>query len=106
MKRKTLLLLFSACISQPIWSQDLIKDINAGAASSYAGVIGTMNTGVFFTARNTAEGSEHYITDGTQAGTMLIKDIKPGAGGSTFATYYVKVGNEWFFVARPSADLK
>jgi ELWxxDGT repeat protein len=40
---------------------------------------------VFFTARNTSTGYELYRTDGTPAGTIMVKDIAPGAASSLTA---------------------
>ncbi|NBV05492.1 MAG: hypothetical protein EBS08_07520, partial [Cytophagia bacterium] len=38
-------------------------------------------TQTFFVASTTATGNELWRTDGTDAGTYLVKDINPGAGG-------------------------
>ena len=37
-----------------------------------------------------------WVTDGTAAGTTIVKDIKPGAGGS-IPWGFMKIGNEVFF---------
>lgn len=43
-------------------------------------------TGVF-TASDAASGTELWVTDGTDAGTFLLKDVKPGAQGSLYNGY-------------------
>ncbi len=37
---------------------------------------------IFFTRTTETEGSELWVTDGTAGGTVLVKDIEPGADGS------------------------
>lgn len=37
---------------------------------------------VFFTADSDSHGRELWKTDGTEAGTVMVKDIRPGIGGS------------------------
>ncbi|HEX5154847.1 MAG TPA: ELWxxDGT repeat protein [Parafilimonas sp.] len=63
----------------------MVKDINPGTGSSYdsdntsffasAGVL-------YFNANNGASGTELWKTNGTDAGTVMVKDINPGAGSS------------------------
>ena len=57
----------------------LVKDINPGSASfrlpaSLTNVGGTL----FFSADDGTHGSELWKSDGTAAGTVLVKDINPG----------------------------
>jgi ELWxxDGT repeat protein len=48
---------------------------------------------IFFTANNGTNGTELYKTDGTAAGTTLVKDINPGEGDGASAGYlYTKSG--------------
>jgi ELWxxDGT repeat protein len=53
---------------------------------------------MIFGAYDAANGIELWKTDGTAAGTSLLKDIKPGVGNSTPAAF-CKIGNEMFFSA-------
>lgn len=60
----------------------LVTDIAAGATSSNPyefTVLGDVDTGtlIFAASRSLAEGTELWQTDGTTAGTLLLKDIKP-----------------------------
>jgi ELWxxDGT repeat protein len=88
-----------------LWSSDgttagtvLFKDINPGGGSSGAiflpnisplieNNIGDIHTNlfngkIFFIADDGTHGTELWITDGTDAGTQMVKDINPGAGAS------------------------
>jgi ELWxxDGT repeat protein len=40
------------------------------------------NNKIYFEARDDAHGNELFVTDGTKAGTQLVKDIVPGTDGS------------------------
>jgi ELWxxDGT repeat protein len=77
---------------QELWKSDgttagtvMIKDINPGAtASSPAPLSNALYTfvalgnEVFFAAAGPSVGRELYKTDGTEAGTVLVKDVWPG----------------------------
>jgi ELWxxDGT repeat protein len=77
-----------------LWKSDgteagtvLIKDINLGMiglapAGSYPENLTDVNGTLFFIATDGATGNELWKSDGTEAGTVLIKDIHPGAIGS------------------------
>src|SRR5262245_36651639 len=52
----------------------------------------------FFVATTPTTGAELWRTDGTEAGTVLVKDIRGGRGGST-PTKLTNVGGTLFFVA-------
>jgi ELWxxDGT repeat protein len=56
---------------------------------------GTTNT-MYFGAYDGVNGNELWVTDGTAAGTHIVKDIKTGAGGSNPWGFF-KIGNEVFF---------
>lgn len=95
-----------------LWSSDgtdagtqLVKDINPGTASSnpfilidYSNIFSHTNLyngKMFLSADDGTHGDELWITDGTSAGTQLVKDIRPGSSGGlqNFSTYfYTKSG--------------
>jgi uncharacterized repeat protein (TIGR01451 family) len=104
-------LLFRANASgtgEELWRTDgtlagtaLVQDLRAGTGSSSpylltaAGGLGGM---AFFSAATDAAGRELWKTDGTAAGTTLVKDILPGAGDGIALTYDnddVDLGQEW-----------
>jgi ELWxxDGT repeat protein len=62
----------------------MVKDINPGAGDSYPGRMTKVGDYVVFLATQTGlapVNSELWRTDGTTAGTAIIEDINPSAGG-------------------------
>lgn len=57
-----------------------------------------LNNKVIFKAQNASLGEELWISDGTAAGTFMLKDINSGASGSNIQNF-VKLGNKVVFVA-------
>jgi len=62
----------------------LVKDINPGTAWSQPTSLSAIGTNLFFFAKDGVNGFELWKSDGTAAGTVLVKDIQPGSG--PFAT--------------------
>lgn len=60
----------------------LFKDINAGAAGSFASAWVALGTQAVFTAQDAASGNELWVSDGTPGGTTLLADLNAGAAGS------------------------
>lgn len=83
-----------------LFSQTLVKDIFTGINGANPGIIAPLSNGFLMYANSTGTGKEPWFSDGTEKGTFLLKDIQPGAASSDFATFYVKVGNDIFFVAK------
>lgn len=54
---------------------------------------------LYFVASNDATGEELWRSDGSQAGTYLVKDVNPGKESPSI-TYLAVVGNTLFFSAR------
>ena len=61
----------------------LLKDINPGAGDSSPAALAAIGSTVYFIASDGTQGSELWKTDGTAVGTVLVKDIYPGALGSS-----------------------
>src|SRR5688500_11774564 len=57
---------------------ELLANVNAGTRPSNPGQFTQVGSTVFFAASNSAIERELWRTDGTAAGTMLVKDIRPG----------------------------
>ncbi|PJE38752.1 hypothetical protein CVM52_01100 [Pseudooceanicola lipolyticus] len=82
----------------------LVKDIRAGGSSSPSGMteIGATGTAVF-SATDDTNGQELWITDGTTAGTQLLKDINPGGTGGSVFNFH-KVNDLVFFTANDGTN--
>ncbi len=78
-----------------LWKSDgtdagtmMVKDINPGYASAFdpfayvSFAFTALNDILYFTANNGINGYELWRSDGTDAGTYLLKDIIPGSDGS------------------------
>jgi len=58
---------------------------------------------LLFTAYDGSSGTELWISDGTSAGTKLLKDIRPGtSSGSPY--YFARLGNRVFFRANDGSS--
>jgi len=77
----------------------LVRDIeqrpNGGAVAVRS--IGAVGERVFFAGNDGVHGFELWTSDGSEAGTRLVKDIRPGPGGDVI-TDFTAVGNAVFFV--------
>jgi ELWxxDGT repeat protein len=80
----------------------MIKDINAGSngsdSSFITNVLINVNGTVFFRASNGTSGQELWRSDGTAAGTVLVKDMRPGSQGS-YPFDFVNANGTLFFDA-------
>ncbi len=72
-------------------------DLNTNGESSPFALVST-SLGVVFSAFTPAFGREIYITDGTTAGTRMIRDIEPGAT-SSFPATFVEMNGIIYFTA-------
>ena len=81
----------------------LVKDINA-TPNTYAPAptnLCEVNGMLFFSEQDSLHGTELWKSDGTAAGTKLLKDINPA--GSSSPHSLVAMGNTLFFVANDGA---
>ncbi|HJZ50149.1 MAG TPA: ELWxxDGT repeat protein, partial [Roseiflexaceae bacterium] len=92
-----------------LWKSDgtsagttLVKDISPGASSGFgffaAPDLTDVNGTLYFVADDGLKGAELWKSDGTAAGTVLVKDIVPGSG-SAFPSQLTNVDGTLFFVA-------
>ncbi|MCC6463134.1 MAG: T9SS type A sorting domain-containing protein [Saprospiraceae bacterium] len=104
MTSKTYLVsLFFLLLGLPVFSQQvtLLKDLRTGSNGSDPFSVNNLvefNGHLFFAANDGVNGTELWMSDGTPAGTSLLKDIHPGAGSSDCQNFYV-VGNALLFTA-------
>ena len=61
----------------------MVKDIDPDANSLVPSYVINVNSELYFTANDGAHGYELWKSDGTAAGTVMVKDIDAGAGSST-----------------------
>lgn len=92
-----------------LWKSDgteagtvLVKDINPGLANGFSflltdSLVAVGNT-LFFTANDGVNGVEIWKSDGTEAGTVMVKNIRSGAIGSA-PEQLTNVNGTLFFVA-------
>jgi ELWxxDGT repeat protein len=77
----------------------LIKEINPGMFDGSDPVLLTeFGSSVFFSADDGQHGRELWRTDGSEATTVLFKDIKPGSFGS-FPSWLTVCAGKLFFIA-------
>ena len=96
-------------VHMQLWAQAprVLKDISGQATLSSQTTAGyafvTMNGIAYFAADDGVNGVELWRTDGTEAGTMLVKDINPGITSSSPGNL-TAVGSTLFFTATTAAN--
>lgn len=83
------------CDGTPAGTFSFTSKVQISANSASA----TINGKLYFAGTNAANGLELWATDGSDAGTVLVKDINPGAAGSAPADRFVVLGNHFYFSA-------
>jgi ELWxxDGT repeat protein len=101
--KKQITLIFALALNGIVLAQmptiTQLKDINpSGASSGGARNFTVCNGKLYFVADNGTTGGELWVTNGTAAGTTLVKDINPGSAGS-YPTYLVAMNNKIYFNA-------
>ena len=85
----------------------MVKDIRPGSGSGPAALFSipmlAVNGVVYFGATDGVHGFELWKTDGTEVGTVMVKDIFPGPGSSNIRSI-VNVGGTLFFDADDGAS--
>jgi ELWxxDGT repeat protein len=84
----------------------LVRDITPGTTgtifSSASGAIGTFgapNSYVVFGANLAATGTEPWTTDGSNAGTVTLGDLRPGTTGSNASGFFADGASRVYFLA-------
>jgi ELWxxDGT repeat protein len=97
------LLLGYGAAGQPV----LVKDIVAGSGSGVGNIgreMQVLGGRIFFWANDGSMGDELWMSDGTAAGTVLLKDINPGTASSGPGKMMTVFKNQVYFDATtPSA---
>lgn len=120
MKTKLLLFSLSLGVITTAWSQNLpagmekltpegvevtVGDLRSVEKQKNMVVAGSKEKGykAYFTARNDAHGEELWVTDGTVAGTKMVKDIFPGVNSSDIG-WMQRFNDKVVFQAQSSTD--
>lgn len=80
----------------------LLKNIRNGGASDPTGFT-ELDGSLYFSADDGTNGRELWVTDGSEGGTQLFKNISPGSGNS-IPNGFVNYGDNLIFRARNGAD--
>jgi len=87
----------------------LVKDINSGAGSGFDEMfpspMAVFQNEIYFQADDGLHGIELWKTDGTGAGTVLVKDINTGIDGSNPSGFIV-FNNELYFSADDGVNFR
>ena len=75
----------------------MVKDIDPGSAGSIPQDLTKVNGTLYFTANDGAHGIELWKSDGTAAGTVMVKDI--GHGSTDSPTSLTNVNGTLYFAA-------
>ena len=98
-----------------LWSSDgteggtkMVKDIHSGSGSSFLSItqgdpIVDLNGTLLFAASDGSTGRELWKSDGTEAGTVMVKDIMTGSESSAPSGIVVE-GTKAYFSARSAAN--
>src|SRR5262249_14376020 len=88
----------------PFDNATLEKNIYPGAGSSHPVDLTDVNGTLFFSANDGTHGYELWQSDGTDAGTQLVRDIDPSGSNSSNPNYLTNVGGTLFFGAYDGAQ--
>lgn len=93
------LIIFAFTITLPA-QVTLVKDIWPGIGNALLNdpQLTVFNNNLYFSADDGVHGKELWKTDGTEAGTVMVKDINPGSLSSN-PTQFTISNNQLFFVA-------
>ncbi len=102
---------YDAAHGYELWRSDVdspsatrITDINPGERSAldpYSTQLFAFDNTLYFTADNGTLGSELWRSDGTAAGTQLVKDLNPGSGSSWVEAFTVLDGALYLTTGTP-----
>ncbi|QBE70065.1 hypothetical protein SynWH8101_2493 [Synechococcus sp. WH 8101] len=93
-----------------LWKHDsesgntgIVKDIAPGESygiknGSYPGRFTANGSTLYFVAENSTYAGELWKSDGTEAGTILVKDIRPGSAHSNMSNL-TSIGSDIYFTA-------
>src|SRR5205823_7931602 len=68
--------------------------------------LGLLGGKIYGAAVTAANGSELWVTDGTAAGTQMVKDIEPGADSSSPRDFFLYNNSLYFFAKTTAAGVE
>jgi len=80
-----------------------VKDINPGSTNSSPTGFTVFNGALYFVAADATTGNELWKTDGTDAGTVRVKDINPALLNGSNPTEFTVFNGALYFVATDAA---
>lgn len=86
----------------PIKAQRLVKEFAPNNTDCFINYLGNLDTGFVFASFTTEYGLEPWISDGTENGTRLLKDIFPGQSSSMVTDFIYEADSLIYFVAQVS----
>jgi ELWxxDGT repeat protein len=93
----TLMIASPVSANGPISDPEMVKDINPGSGDSGSYYLTAVGGTLFFGASNETDNYELWKSDGTEAGTVMVKDID--TSGSSYVDYLTVMGSTLFFEA-------
>src|SRR5262245_48921167 len=78
---------------------ELVRDINPGTNGSYVSELTDVDGTLFFSARDGSHGAQLWKSDGTEAGTVMVKDIRSTGRHSSAPDWLTAVSGTLFFTA-------
>ncbi len=107
MKKRTLHFCFlfasGALFAQPVLVKDIHPGLGAGVYLGFARSAVLGNT-LYFTADDDVHGIELWKSDGTAAGTVMVRDIYPGKSFDGPKEFYLVYDNQLYFTARDTTN--
>ena len=106
---RSFFLIATLVLSVPLAAQPtLVRDINPSAGSVPV-YLTSFDGALYFLANDGASGQELWRSDGTENGTVLVKDINPGATTgvrsiAAFASFFAELDGTLYFAANDGID--
>lgn len=86
------------CTNASATSATIVKDINPGTASSTVTIMAALGNKAVFHANSLQYGIEPWVSDGTEPGTVILKDLNSASNSSTPANL-MDINGTLFFSA-------